>query len=96
MSDEAPQKPEEPEEQEYLVDEDKVWVPSEDAEATDEDDTSPLTLEEAFESGNQIVQNARDAILQPAYRQGRRYLRSAESAAKAFFDGLVNEKKGPK
>jgi hypothetical protein len=74
---------------------------SEDASAVE--DTSPLTFEEAFESGKRVVQTAKDGvktarhdILKPAYRLGRRYLRSAQLAAEAFFAGVMDDKKGKK
>ena len=67
------------------------------------DDASPLTFEEAFESGKRVVQTAKDGVqtarhdlLKPAYRLGRRYLRSAQLAAEAFFAGVMDDTKGKK
>lgn len=62
----------------------------------EEDDTTPLTWKESIESGKRMAQTAKHGILKPAYRLGRRYLRSAQKATEAFFDGVVNEKQGKK
>lgn len=62
----------------------------------DADDTAELTMDEVVEAGKRAIQTAKHGLLKPVYRLGRRYLRSAQSATEAFFDGVVNEKQGKK
>lgn len=62
----------------------------------DVDDTSPYTLRESVESVKQIGRTAKHGVLKPWYRFARRTVRNAQAATEAFFDGVMNEKKGKK
>ena len=92
--------PEQPKEEPIITDQPEqpagipVAVKNEDKD--DVDDTAPLTVKETIERGKRIVQTAKHGILKPAYRFGRRTMRSAQSATEAFFEGVLDNNKDKK
>lgn len=70
-----------------------VDKPQQAALPVEQDDTLPLTVDEFKDAGREVLEQVKHGFLVPAYKLGRRYIRSIKGAADEFIEGVANDRK---